>query len=191
MIGTHNHCIASIFTHTDVTLGDDPHFSVVLPNKKLLCFSVQGDHGYHYNLISNKHLTMNAKFVPDSRREEVTWIGSLGLVIHTSNYRGDNGTSIRLESLTPSISINNKVKLHPARIDQIAVIDGKLRVSEVAHFSKGFKYPSVRFNVTGISFSVMFKREHLDLFWHSTKQQTENSHGLIGTLKISRLSNKV
>lgn len=167
-----------------MTLGDDPHFSVVLPSKKLLCFSVQGDHGYHYNLISNKHLTMNAKFVPDSRREEVTWIGSLGLVIHGSNYRGDNGTSIRLESRTPLISINDKVKLHPAKIDQIAVIDGKMKVKEVAGFLKGFRYPSVRFNMTGISFSVMFKREHLDLFWHSTKHQTANSHGIIGTLKI-------
>lgn len=173
--------IIAIITHADVTLGDDPHFSVVLPSKKLLCFSMQGDHGYHYNLVSNKYLTMNALFIPDSRREEVTWIGSLGLVIHGSNFRGDNRTSIRLESLPrPSLSINDKIKLHPADIDQIAVMNGKLRISEVAHFSKGFRYPSVRFNVAGISFSVVFKREHLDLFWHSTKQQTENSHGIIG-----------
>ena len=167
-------------TPTDVSLGDDPHFSVVLPSKKLLCFSVQGEHGFNYNLISNKYLVMNAKFVPDSRREEVTWIGSLGLVIHGSTFGEDNKTSIQLTSRPPLISINNNVKLHPRDIELITVIDGKMRVTE-AQFTMGFKYPSVKFTVAGISFSAVFKREHLDLFWHSTQQQTENSHGIIGT----------
>ena len=153
---------------------------MVLPSKKLLCFSVQGDHGFHYNLISNKHLIMNAKFVPDSRREEITWIGSLGLVMHGSSYGSDNKTFIRLESLASTISINHKIMLRPADIEHISVINGKLKISEIAHFSKGFRYPLVRFNVAGVSFSVIFKREHLDLFWHSTQQQIENSHGLIG-----------
>ena len=169
------------FTPTDVSLGDDPHFSVVLPSKKLLCFSVQGEHGFNYNLISNKYLVMNAMFVPDSRREEVTWIGSLGLVIHGSTFGEENKTSIRLTSRPPSISINTNVKLNPRDIELITVTSGKLRVTE-AEFTHGFKYPSVKFIVAGISFSVVFKREHLDLFWHSTQQQTENSHGIIGML---------
>lgn len=167
------------FTPADVSLGDDPHFSVVLPSKKLLCFSVQGEHGFNYNLISNKYLVMNAKFVPDSRREEVTWIGSLGLVIHGSSYGENNRTSIRVDSNPPSISINTNVRLQPRDIELITVTNGKLRITET-EFTEGFKYSSVRFNVAGISFSVVFKREHLDMFWHSTQQQTENSHGIIG-----------
>ena len=66
--------------------------------------------------------------------------------------------------MVPVITINNKDKLHPADISRIAVINGKLRMYEVEHFSKGFRYPSVRFNMAGISFSVMFKQDHLDLF---------------------------
>lgn len=170
-----------IFTLAGVTVGEDPHFSIVLPSKKLLCFSVQGSHGYNYNLISNKHLVMNAKFIPDSHRNEVTWIGSLGFTIHGANYGGHNTTAIRFESTPPSISINSKVWLDPHDIKHIAVINGKLRIAE-DEISTGFKYPSVKFNVAGISFSTFFKREHLDLFWHSTQQQTENSHGLIGML---------
>lgn len=162
-----------------MTLGDDPHFSVVLPSKKLLCFSVQGDHGHNYNLISNKHLVMNAKFVPDSRRNEVTWIGALGLVIRGTSYRQGNDTSILLESKPPSISINHHVKLDPRDLELITVTNGKLRITN-SKFSEGFKYPSVMFNVAGISFSAVFKSEHLDLFWHNTYQQTEDSHGLIG-----------
>lgn len=167
-----------------MTLGDDPHFSVVLPSKKLLCFSVQGTHGFNYNLISNKHLVMNAKFVPDSRRDEVTWIGSLGLTIHGASFPGDNNTTIRLESIPPTISINGRVRLDPHDIELVAVINGKLRVTEGKSVVKGFKYPSVKFNVASISFSIVFKREHLDLFWHTTQQQTEQSHGLIGRLSV-------
>ena len=168
--------------HTDVALGDDPHFSVMLPSKKMLCFSVQGDHGFHYNLIGNKQLVMNAKFVPDSRREEVTWIGSLGIIIHGSKYSAYNKTSIRLEAIPPAISINNDLKVHPDNIELITVANGKLRISESKNMNNGFKYPSVKFNVADISFSVIFKHEHLDLFWQGTRQQIENSHGLIGML---------
>ena len=167
-----------------MTLGDDPHFSVVLPSKRLLCFSVQGTHGLNYNLISNKHLVMNARFVPDSRRDEVTWIGSLGLTIHGSNYWGGNKIAIRFESIPPSVSINDRAKFDPHDIQHIVVINGKLRIME-GELVKGFKYPSVKFSVASISFSVVFKREHLDLFWHSTQQQTENSHGLIGMSSVA------
>ena len=170
-----------ISTLAEVTVGDDPHFSVMLPSKKLLCFSVQGDHGFHYNLIINKHLIMNAMFVPDSRREEVTWIGSLGLTIRGASYLRRNGTAIRLESKPPRIVINDNVKLDPRDIDLIKVVNRKLRLTN-SEFIEGFKYPSVNFDVGGISFTVVFKREHLDLFWHSTHQQIENSHGLIGKL---------
>jgi hypothetical protein len=48
--------------------GDDPHFSIVLPSSRLLCFTVQGEHGFAFNLINNEHLHMNALFVPDSQR---------------------------------------------------------------------------------------------------------------------------
>lgn len=124
---------------------------------------------------------MNAMFVPDSRREEVTWIGSLGLTIQGVSYRRDNKTSIRLECKPPMIIINRNVKLNPRDIELIKVVNGKLRITN-AEFVEGFKYPSVNFDVAGISFTVVFKREHLDMFWHSTQQQIENSHGLIGRL---------
>ena len=53
-------------------LGDDPHFSIVLPeSNKVLCYTVQGEHGFAFNLISNKKLQMNAKFVADSMRPKL------------------------------------------------------------------------------------------------------------------------
>ena len=68
-------------------MGEDPHFSIVLQSGKLLCYTVQGKSGFVFNLISNKMLHMNAMFVPDSRREEVSWLGSMGIVVQNISTR--------------------------------------------------------------------------------------------------------
>jgi len=162
-------------------MGDDPHFSVVLPSEKLLCFSVQGDHGFSYNLISNRMLHMNAIFIPDSRRAEVTWIGTLGIVVTDSSTKGTNETSLLFEIKTQRVTVNNKVKLIAKNTDRITLSNGKLSISEASRF-EGFRYPEIFVNLKDIDlrFTVMFKNEHLDMFWHSTGQQNEDSHGLIG-----------
>lgn len=128
-------------------------------------------------------MQMNAKFVPDSKRREVTWIGSLGLAFHEqgpSNLK--NTTFIRLESNGSIISINSRANLSARNIDSISIKKGVIGISETTPF-EGFRYPSVHIILEdfGLSFSVSFKREHLDLFWHNTELQREDSQGLIGT----------
>ena len=161
--------------------GDDPHFSVVLPSNKILCYSIQGEHHNSYNLISNKKLVMNAIFLPDSRREEVTWIGSLGIVVKNSTSKKSARTTLEFTAKPPTITVNNKATLKPRNIEKINFKNGKMTISE-APLTVGFKYPSVLINLqdAGLSFTVKFIGEHLDLFWHSTAQQHKDSHGLIG-----------
>ena len=163
-------------------MGDDPHFSIALPGGKLLCYTVQGEHGFTFNLISNEKVFMNALFVPDSRRDEVTWLGSMG-IIATNRYRKSNSTALRFEALEKKIYINDKVVLQPRNVEMLTFSNGKLTISEATPV-EGFKYPKVYVNLrdVGLSFSIQFLAEHLDLFWHSTGQQTENSHGIIGKL---------
>ena len=50
-----------------MNFGDDPHFIIALPGGKLLCYTVQGEHGFSFNLINNEMIVMhmNSKFVPD------------------------------------------------------------------------------------------------------------------------------
>ena len=96
---------------TGPDIGDDPHFAVTLASGRTLCYTVQGEHGFAFNLISNKKLYMNAMFVPDALREEVTWIGSLGIVVEETHYQGSNTTRIRFESKVNEIHINDKVTL--------------------------------------------------------------------------------
>ena len=175
-----------------MTLGDDPHFSVALPSNRMLCYTIQGDHHKTYNLLSNSRMQINALFVPDSHRKEVTWIGSLGFVfcgpdenLHSKTSSPKANTTIKLSAKGSRISINSKANFSAKNIASISVKNGKCKITE-AEPVEGFRYPYVyiRLEDAGISFSVMFKREHLDLFWHSTQVQRQASHGLIGQLEL-------
>ncbi len=148
----------------------------------MLCYTVQGEHGFAFNLISNKKVYMNAMFVPDSRRDEVTWLGSMGIIVQSNGYKKANATAMRFEAIENKIYINDKVVLQARNIEKLSFKSGKLKISEAPPV-EGFKYPKVLVELKDVelSFSVAFMNEHLDLYWHSTGQQTADSHGLIGS----------
>lgn len=163
--------------------GDDPHFSIYLPSGEMLCYTVQGEQGFAFNLINNKQLIMNAKFVPDARREEVTWLGSMGMIIRNSNYAGLNDTKLRFEAQEKTVYINDKVVLNAKNVERLTFSDGKMKISEAAPVA-GFHYPSLLIDLKDVevSFTIKYTNQHLDMFWHSTGKKVANSHGLIGKL---------
>ena len=163
--------------------GDDPHFSVVLPSNKMLCYSVMGKHHLSYNLISNPKLVMNAIFFPDSKREEVTWIGALGVIVKNSS-SSSILTKLKFKAKPQTVMINNKARLIPKNIDTIIFQNGQITVTNSKRTKTFIKHPSVLVVLkdAGLKFTVKFKREHLDMFWHSTAQQHRQSHGIIGKL---------
>ena len=173
--------LVSIEDNDGVGVGDDPHFSIVLPSGKLLCYTVQGEHGFSFNLISNKKMSMNARFVPDSRRSEVTWMGSIGIIVRDSMYKQANATALRFEAKENKIHIGDKVTLLAKNIETITFKNGKLTISEAPPTDE-FKYPSIYIDLQDveISFTMKFKNEHLDLFWHSIGGNIADSHGIIG-----------
>lgn len=165
-----------------MTVGDDPHFSVVLPSKLMLCYSIQGDHYRAYNLLSNNKVQMNAIFLPDSDvRKKATWIGTLGLVFRDHQNLTLKDLAIRLESKGAIISVKNKGNFTAKTLSAISIKNGKLLLLEATPTDE-FRYPMVRISLEdlGFSFSVKFMREHLDLFWHSSMEQSDESDGLIG-----------
>ena len=166
------------FTASPSGGGGDPHFSIVLPTGQLLCFTVQGEHNFAFNLISNEKVQINAMFLPDSRRPEVTWMGSIGITALNSGYKKSNGTSLRFVAKEKKIYIGDKVVLSARKIEKLTFTDGKLTISEALPV----KHPEVLVDLhdVSLSFSIKFKKEHLDIFWRSTGAQTVNSHGLIG-----------
>ena len=164
--------------------GDDPHFSIALPSGKLLCFTVQGEHGFAFNLISNEHLHMNALFVPDSQREEVTWMGSLGIVAHyaTNSYQGNNKTSLKFDAKGEKVHIGDKITLDAHGIHSLVFRNGKMFITEASEQKEA--YPSVTVNMddVGLHFTIRFVREHLDIYWNDVAAQSLESSGLIGML---------
>ena len=177
-LAPHNFIILSV----SVAIGDDPHFSIVLPSGKLLCYTVQGEHNSIFNLISNNKVCMNAKFVPDARREEVTWIGSMGIVVRNSAYKDSNATKLRFEVEGKRIFVDDKVVLKAKNVEKLVFSNGKLTISETEGNSQVFKYPAVFIDLqdVGLTLTIKFTNQHLDLFWNNVGIQNVNSHGLIG-----------
>ena len=165
------------------SMGGDPHYSVLLPTGQMLCFSVHGEKGFSFNLVSNSQMHMNALFIPDSRREEITWIGSLGITVrNTPNpYRKSNVTKLRFEAEEKKVYIGDKVTLLAQKVDRLTFRNGKLTISQVSR-PKSAKYYMVYVDLqdVGLSFSVKFIRKHLDMTWKWVDHQPTDSHGLIG-----------
>ena len=158
-------------------MGGDPHFSLLLPTGQLLCFSVQGEHNFTFNLISNQFLNVNARFDQDAVRSEVTWIGSLGVVVKTKR----KTTKIRFDALTKMIHIDNKATVLAEKTSKLTVTGGKLSLTENTQAVEG-KVPEVSVEVTdvGVSFTVRFMKTHLDMVWQKVGWKMEESHGIIG-----------
>ena len=127
---------------------------------------------------------MNARFVPDAHREEVTWIGSLGIVVQNTNFQGRNVTKIRFESDKKEICINNRMTLQAKNIESLIFKGGKLLISE-GPMNEKFHYPSVKVNLEdlGLTFTVKFTGEHLDMMWNNMIGNS-HSHGLIGEIIV-------
>lgn len=161
-------------------MGGDPHFSLLLPTGQLLCFSVQGEQGFTFNLISNDQVQVNAFFVPDDQRDEVTWIGALGIVAKSSRYKHMNSTKLHFEASERKIFIGDKVTLEAAGIGGISLANGRLTVQDREERSENPEV-SVSLEDVGMEFVVKYlKGNRLDMVWKKVSQQSRNSHGLIG-----------
>ena len=160
----------------------DPHYSILLPNGQLLCFTVHGQSGFSFNLISNKQMHMNALFVQDPKREEITWIGSLGVVVRGTRYKMINITKLRFDASDKKIYVGDKVTLLAQKTESLTLCKGKLSIAE---FTSKPKYPVVHVDLqdVGLSLTVRFKRFHLDIMWNKVDKQPKDTHGLIGELK--------
>ena len=95
---------------------------------------------------------MNAMFVPDSRRTEVTWLGSIGVVVPNSHYQGSNMTRLKFDVDTKEVHIGEKVTLKAKSIATLTFQNGKLTISEAPPKIK-FEYPAVKVNLEDASLS--------------------------------------
>ena len=105
---------------------------------------------------------MNALFVGDSRHDEVTWIGSIGIIVPGE---GSNSTLLKFDAQTKNIQVSNNNNLAAKVIGMVSVADGKLIVTAASKKGYRSKYPKVEVNLVdvGVKFAVSFKKQNLDL----------------------------
>ena len=161
------------------TMGGDPHFSIILHDGKKLCYSIQGRDYSTFNLISSSDYVINAKFIPDSKRGNVTWIGSLGIVMNKPLlYGGAKVNSFKFDADTRTVHVGSKITLDAKAVQGLVSQNGTIYIVET---SSNFPCHAVKFELkeVGLYFTVNFEDGHLDMVWHSPIAGS-HSHGLIG-----------
>jgi len=53
-------------------MGNDPHFFLPLSNGDNMCFSIQGEPNFSFNLINDKYIRLNGQFVQPVEGESNT-----------------------------------------------------------------------------------------------------------------------
>ena len=158
--------------------GSDPHFSVRLSSGQLLCFTVQGEVGMSFNLISTNELEMNALFIRLSDHPNNTWLGALGITV--------GGRKLIFNSTANKVSIGNKMTFDPSNVQKITVDDRQLFLEMTEEEMKGNNKVEVDIRQLNLKFTVVFVKrkhvesQHLDMLWNSGVIDKENIHGLLG-----------
>ena len=163
--------------------GGDPHFAVLLPSKDQLCFTVQGEQGFIFNLVTSPELTINALFVQDSIREEVTWMGTISVILNHDSYKGAARTTLRFDANSHLVYINEREKFDARQISAITLANGLLEAN-TQYYQNSSVYPTVTIDVKklGLHFSVQYVNSHLNLIYQNIPTTIEKCDysGLLG-----------
>ena len=125
---------------------------------------------------------MNALFVPDSRRVNNTWIGSIGITTYHSNKR----TVLQFTADDQLVHVGARVQLDAKTVSKISFNDGKLTVLETPHnHTPKFPRVGVEFLDSQLHFTVAFVHNaHINVEWHNTGEPYESSKGVVGTFCV-------
>ena len=149
----------------------------------MFCYNVQGRSDSVFNLIGCSKFSMNAEFVPDAKRTEVTWMRTIGVVLDKAlHYKKSQVTGFTLDSKERTIHIGRKA--FPAiSIKEISSENGTISLVKRNRKIAPSLHPAVKFNLkdVGLHFTVKYESDHLDMYWHSPIKGS-NCHGLIGML---------
>ena len=129
---------------------------------------------------------MNAEFVPDFERPEVTWMGTTGVVIDTAlHYAHSRVSGFKFDSKERTVHIGNVLTLPAITIQTISSENGTISLVKRDYKDSPALYPTIKFHLedVGLDFSVKYENDHLDMFWHSPIRGN-NCHGLIGMQNI-------
>ena len=173
------------------SVANDPHFYLPLANGDHMCFSVQGEPNFAFNLINNKYIQLNAQFVLPTEDESnaianvSTFLGDLGIVIW--NKDTSKSVVIHVSAQDHSVKLNNSitvVKDKPVFVDvsnsTIAInLKSDSQIAKLVKDESAWLY----INTEQFGIKVRFYKQHLDLFFTETSGLSKDTHGLIGKSK--------
>ena len=167
-------------------MGNDPHLILPLLNKDYICFSIQGQPNFAFNLINDKYIKLNAQFVLPAEEEShtisnvSTFLGDLGLVI--KNPENGSTTIIKVSAQDHSVLVDNSltiVKNKPVTIQ----VSNKVSITVDSHVQANkLKDASawLYINTKDFGIKVRFYKKHLDMFLTKTSGLTKDADGIIG-----------
>ena len=169
-------------------IANDPHLYLPLANGDHICFSVQGEPNFIFNLINSKYIQLNAQFVLPTEDESntianvSTFLGDLGLVIW--NKDTSKPVVIHVSAQDHSINVDNSitvVKDKPVFVD-VSNSTVAINLNSDSQTTKLVKDESAWLYIDTEDFGikVRFYKKHLDLFLTKTSGLSKDTHGLIG-----------
>lgn len=156
----------------------DPHFTVPLLNGENLCYSVQGIPGVPFNLLSNKHLIINA-FFSSSVSDPTQRIGTLAVMPRNTS----TSQVIVFDSVSQTIKMKGEGTFKPQLVKHICIgKTGSIVIKTTRGLTKQRGHPTVEVHFTNpmAIFYVTFHKDHLDIDWKMQSDEIDNSHGLLG-----------
>ena len=173
----------------DISVGNDPHFFIPLLNGDNLCFSVQGEPDFMFNLIKDRYIQLNTQFVLPAEDEShtianvSTFLGNLGLLFKSP--ATGNTMAIKITAQDHTVRVGDSittVKDKPVivQVSDTFHVDVKTEVDQQLHTiteASAWLHINIEF---GFGIKVRFYKKHLDLLLTKTSGLTNEVHGLIG-----------
>lgn len=172
--------------------GADPHFLCPLKNGQFLCFSVQGEPDFIFNLFSDINIQVNAKFSlpqPDESRALIntsTFIQEVGLTFKSSNNKRVS-TKIKLSALDHSVTVSGNVINISNKPVTIIIIKGsmQIKISSETSVTESLDETAPINIISDVGFAVKIKfvKRHLDMAITDTTGLSKRAHGIQGIVK--------
>lgn len=161
-----------------------------------MCFSVQGEPNFPFNLINDKYIQLNGQFVLPAEDESHT-------IANVSTFLGDLGMVIKNQDTGKPVVIHVSAKDHSVLVgnsltvvkDKSVLVDISNNTSTVSIKTNGQPTKHMKdestwlyINTEGFGIKVKFYKKHLDMLLTETSGLSKDAHGLIGNLYIATVA---
>ena len=152
----------------------------------MLCFNVQGEPDFIFNLISSKYINLNALFVKPADEEsksidaDSTFVSEVGLLVKSKHQ--NKPVKIKISAFDHSIDVlGSHTVITDSSITVKVCKEGKISIGTSASTANkendAMLYVETEY---GFAIIVRFLKKHLDMFITDNSGFTNDTHGILG-----------